>query len=133
MSSTVSKSDSKGCVRNVPDNEKVDLRLEIRKLKRLARKAVLITSIACFAAMVMGITLYLHLLSRQHPEEHDAAHCSICQQLLIAPGKFITEPELIILDHSPRTDTVEFQSQSCIIPFHPGSSDPRAPPQHLTS
>lgn len=133
MSSTVSKSGSKGCVRNVPDNDKVDLRQEIRNLKRLARKAVLTTAITCYVAMVTGTTLHLHLLSRQHPEEHDAAHCSICQQSLIAPGKFITEPELIILDHSPRTDTVEFQSESYFIPCHFGPSSPRAPPQPISS
>jgi len=102
-------------------------------LKRLARKAVLITAIACFSAMVMGITLYLHMLSRPHPEEHDSEHCSVCQQLLLAPGKFIAEPELALLDHSPRNDTVEFQSQSCVVPSHLGSSDPRGPPQHLES
>lgn len=112
----------------MPDNDKIDLRREIRKLKRLARNALITIAIASFVAMVTGTTLHLHLLGRSHSEEHDAERCSTCQKLLTAPGKFITEPWLIRLDHTPRTDAVEFISQSHVITFHFGPSNPRPPP-----
>lgn len=102
-------------------------------MTRFARRAVLTIAIACFVAMVTGITLHLHLLSHQHPGEHDAEHCSICQQLLIAPGKFITEPELVLLDYNLQKDTIEFQSQSYVIALQHEPFGPRPPPRLFMS
>lgn len=78
--------------------------------------------------MVMGIPRYLHLLAHEHPEEHNAEHCLVCQQLLIMPGKFIMEPELNLPDFVPQKNNVEFDFQSCIITFHSEPFRPRPPP-----
>ena len=97
-------------------------------MTRLARKAVLAFATVSFVAMVTSVSLQLHLLSHNHPEEHDAEHCSICQQLLIAPGKFITGPESTLLDFNLQGEHVEFQSQSYVIAFHFEPFGPRPPP-----
>lgn len=78
--------------------------------------------------MVMGITLHLHLMGHDHPKAHDAEHCSICQQLVIAPGKFMTEPESGLPDFNPQKNSVEFQSKFCIVAFHFEPFGPRPPP-----
>ena len=108
---------------------KEDRRLEISYVLRLARKAALGFVMACFVARVAGVSLHLHILSHEHPEEHDAKHCPICQQLLIMPGKFITEPELSLPDSNRQKGTVEYPSQSCVITFRFEPFGPRPPPQ----
>jgi len=94
----------------------------------IARKAAFILTILCFAALAAGLTLKLHLLSHEHPEEHDFDHCSICQQLLITPAKFIPEPELSLPDVDLHSGNIEFVlrfyvTAVCCTPF-----DPRPPP-----
>jgi len=108
---------------------KEDRRLEISYVLHLARKAVLGFVVVCFVARVTGVSLHLHILSHEHPEEHDAEHCPICQQLLIAPGKFMTEPELSLADLNRQKGTVEYPSQSCVITFRFEPFGPRPPPQ----
>jgi hypothetical protein len=83
--------------------------------------------------MATGLSLQLHLLSEEHPEKHDSEHCSLCQQLLIAFGKFMAEPPSILPEFNPQENNVEFQSQSCIITFHFEPFGPRPPPQLLIS
>jgi len=100
-------------------------------LDRLARKCVLTLAIICFVAMTTGVTLQLHLLSDTHPEEHDSEHCSICQQLLIAPGKFLLEPELTVEISSQIECCIDFHSTICIKQFHHQQFDPRPPPAAL--
>ncbi len=78
--------------------------------------------------MVSELSPHLHLLSHEHPEEHDSEHCSVCQQLLIAPGKFITEPESGLPDSNLLHDDTEFYFQSYIIALHSQPFNPRPPP-----
>jgi len=100
-------------------------------LVRLARKCVLTLAIICFVAMTTGVTLQLHLLSDTHPEEHDSKHCSICQQLLISPGKFILEPEPAIEMGGQIECYVNFHSAIYIKQFHHQQFNPRPPPTVL--
>ena len=86
-----------------------------------------------FVAMVTGLSLYLHLLSYDHPEKHDSEHCPICQQLLIKPGKFITEPESHLPDINLLEGQLTFYSQSYTKVFHYDPFRPRPPPQLFLS
>jgi len=97
-------------------------------LLNLARKSLLITMIICFAAMVTGLTLILHLSSIEHPEKHDSEHCQICQQLLTAPSKFAPEPELALDNSSQFQHYVEFRPSIYVERFYPQSFNPRPPP-----
>ena len=96
---------------------------------RLALKAVSVYSMVCFVAMVTGVSLHLHFLSHEHPEEHDAEHCSVCQRLLIVRGKFVAESETSLPDFILQKGNVEFHSQSYVIAFHFEPFGPRPPPQ----
>ena len=100
-------------------------------MDRLDRQAVLICITVCFVAMVTGILLQLHLLSDTHPEEHDSKHCSVCQQLLLAPGKFVPEPELTVEMGGQIKCYVNFHSAICIKQFHHQQFNPRPPPVAL--
>jgi hypothetical protein len=81
--------------------------------------------------MVTGVSLQLHLLSEAHPEKHDLEHCSLCQQLLLAPGKFILEPEIAIEMASQVYGYVNFHSIVCVKQFTHQQFDPRPPPAAL--
>ena len=100
-------------------------------MDRPYRQAVLICLTVCFVAMVTGVSLQLHLLGDTHPEKHDSEHCSVCQQLLIAPGKFLLEPELAIEMSSQIECCINFHSAICIKQFHHQQFDPRPPPAVL--
>ncbi|OHB78102.1 MAG: hypothetical protein A2Z25_23395 [Planctomycetes bacterium RBG_16_55_9] len=97
-------------------------------MKRLARKALLAFIIACFLAMVTGVSLDLHLLSHKRLQAHDAEHCSTCQQLLVSPGKFVMEPQSSLPDSNLDEDNVEVSFQSCAAALHCKPFDPRPPP-----
>jgi len=92
------------------------------------RRNALILATVSFVAMVTGVSLQLHLLSQDHSGAHDFDHCSICQQLLTAPGKFIREPE----SRLPETDLFEndavFPLHVHVIAFHHNPFGPRSPP-----
>jgi len=97
-------------------------------LTNLARKILLITVIACFAALVTGLTLMLHLSSIEHPEEHNCEHCPICQQIIINPAKVIIPAEPVVIyeeiilyevDFTFEYPTAIVENRCCI---------PRAPP-----
>jgi hypothetical protein len=107
---------------------KIERRLEIKYLLRSARKVVYVVTTFCFVAMVTELSLHLHLLNHEHPEEHDSDHCSVCQQLLITHGKFITEPEPGLPDSNLLHDSTEFHFQSYIISLHSQPFNPRSPP-----
>ncbi|MBN2314216.1 MAG: hypothetical protein JXM79_09820 [Sedimentisphaerales bacterium] len=98
-------------------------------MSRVARKVGLILMTSFFVALVTGLSLYLHLLNHEHPEDHDAAHCPICQRLLIKPGKFITEPESHLPDFNRLEGQIAFYTQSYTQTFHFDSFRPRPPPQ----
>jgi hypothetical protein len=97
-------------------------------LARLARKCVLTLAIICFTAMATGVTLQLHLLGDAHPHKHDFNNCLICQQLLLMPGKFVSEPEPAIETGGRIEHSVNFHSAICIKQFHLQQFDPRPPP-----
>jgi len=83
--------------------------------------------------MVTGVTLYLHLLSHHHPEEHDSEHCPICQQLLAKPGKFVIESESHLPDYNLLEGQLTFFSQFYTKVFHFDSFRPRPPPRLFIS
>ena len=98
---------------------------------RLTRKTALLIATVGFVSMVTEVSLHVHFLNHEHPEEHDSEHCSICQQLLVTPGKFIAEPESFALEFIPQKNNIEFHSQSFVITFQFNSFSPRPPPQLL--
>jgi hypothetical protein len=100
-------------------------------LSRLGRKAVLICTTICFVAMTTGLMLQLHLLGDAHPKKYDSEQCSVCQQLLIVPGKFILEPELTLEMAGQIEHYVGFHSTICIKQFHHQQFNPRPPPAAL--
>jgi hypothetical protein len=100
-------------------------------LDRLARNCILSLAIVCFVAMTTGVAIQLHLLGDAHPEEHDSEHCSVCQQLLIMPGKLALEPELTLEMDGQIECYVNFHSAVCIKQFHHQQFDPRPPPAAL--
>jgi len=85
----------------------------------------------CFAAMVTGVTLQLHLLSHKHTHEHDFGDCSICWQLLVSPCKFISELQTGLLDKELYKESIEFILQLNVTAFHCKSFDARSPPSYL--
>jgi len=95
------------------------------------RQVVLIFITICFVALVTGASLQLHLLSEVHPEKHDSEHCSLCQQLLLAPGKFILEPELAVETGSQIECYIKSHSTIYIKQFHYQQFDPRPPPASI--
>ncbi len=82
-------------------------------------------------AMVTGVSLQLHLLSHEHPQEHDFESCSICQQLLITPGNFAPEPQLCLPDIDRDKDNFEFVPEFYITTLHCKPFDARPPPFSL--
>ena len=85
----------------------------------------------CFVAMVTGVTLQLHLLSHEHSHEHDFDNCSICQQLLASPDKFISELQTTLLDKELYKESIEFVLQLNVTAFQSKSFDARPPPSNL--
>ena len=93
-----------------------------------ARKNVLILATVSFVAMVTGVSLQLHLLSQDRPDEHDFAHCSMCQQLLTAPTKFIQEPQFKLPDAAQFSGAAVFAPYVNVAAFHHIHFGPRGPP-----
>lgn len=94
----------------------------------LARKSLLITMIICFAAMVTGLTLMLHLFSIEHPEEHNCEQCPICQQIFINPAKVIIPDELAVIHEDIVLYQVDSIFNTPVIIEETPSYIPRAPP-----
>jgi len=122
--STARRSLSEMCM--IEENISRGLKIQMRFS---ARKSVLLVMAISFVAMVTGISLQLHFSSRDHRHGHDPDKCSICQQLLTVPGKFIAEPETKLPDSDPPGNNTEFHSQSCEISFHVEPFGPRPPPR----
>jgi len=97
----------------------------------LKRQAILTCITICFAAMVTGVPLQLHLRSEAHSEKQDSERCSLCQQLLLTPGKFILEPELAIETTSRIYGYINFHSIACIKQLIHRQFGPRPPPTSL--
>ncbi|MBN2592056.1 MAG: hypothetical protein JXA81_01010 [Sedimentisphaerales bacterium] len=97
-------------------------------MSHLDRKAAIICTTICFAGVTTGVILQLHLLSNENPEQHDSKHCSVCQQLLIAPGKFVLEPELALETGGQIERYVNTHSTICVKQFHHQQLNPRPPP-----
>ena len=85
----------------------------------------------CFVAMTTGLMLQLHLAIDAHSEKHDSEQCSVCQQLLIVPGKFILEPELTLETAGQIEHYVNFHPTIRIKQFHHQQFGPRPPPAAL--
>lgn len=79
-------------------------------------------------SMVSGLSLQLHLLSIEHPQKHDAKHCSVCQQLLLAPSKFTQEPQSGLSDTDQLKGEVVFPLHVHITTFDHNPFSPRSPP-----
>jgi hypothetical protein len=79
-------------------------------------------------AMVTGLTLELHLASHKATDSHTSSQCSICQQLLITPGKFILESQFRFPSTEPFKYVIEFAPQSYIATLHHQPFSPRPPP-----
>jgi hypothetical protein len=98
-------------------------------MHNLARQIVLVLAIVSFLAMVTGLISVLHISSQKCPEEHDSAHCPICQQLLTMQGGFVSNPE-------QKIDDID-QFEYCILPCnaifierrHIQPFGPRPPPE----
>jgi hypothetical protein len=62
-------------------------------VNRCIRSVFLTLGSICFLAMTSGVTLYLHLAHVDNPAEHDAAHCSLCQQLVVSKKNYTVDFE----------------------------------------
>jgi len=94
------------------------------------RKIIFIIATVCFVAVVTGLTLELHLFSHKHPDNHSSSRCSICQQLLITPNKFASEPQLSLPDTDLLKDEIEFPIHSYVTTFRHKPFGPRPPPYY---
>jgi len=92
------------------------------------RNGILVFGAASFVMMATGVALFLHLARYEHPDHHDAAHCRICQQLLISPQKYTSPPPEPVAEER----TVQLLVENCptIYTGHCDvkSGSPRAPP-----
>jgi len=98
----------------------------------MARKGALILITGCFAVMVTGISLQLHLLSHEHSHDHYFDDCSICRQLLVSPEKFTAEPKTSLPDTELYKESIEFVLQSNVTAFHCKLINARPPPSELS-
>jgi hypothetical protein len=97
-------------------------------VSRRIRNTFLTLGAVCFLATAFGITLHLHLAHVKEPANHDAAHCSLCQQLLLSKKDYTAE-----IDPA----NIEIDSVGRLIPIRPApllqqtspyQCHPRAPP-----
>ena len=92
-------------------------------MNRGIRNTFLILGAGSFLATAIGLTLYLHLAHTEEPARHDAAHCSICQQLLICKKKYTAEiePAEVEIDRVGQLISVRprtLSHQTAPSPFH---------------
>ena len=95
---------------------------------RSVRKFITILATVCFISMATGVTLQLHLLGREHSQEHNSEQCSICQQLM-ASGRYIAEQESQFDEIAQLKYFFDTYSRSFITVFNLKSFKPRPPPQ----
>jgi hypothetical protein len=97
-------------------------------VSRRIRNMFLLLGVAGFLASALGITLYLHLAHEDDPAKHDVAHCSLCQQLLIAKKEYTVETEPAPIEMEPTGRVVALYAtplfQQCAL----YQCSPRAPP-----
>jgi len=97
-------------------------------VKGRARTTFLVLGVVCFTAMASGWILYLHLGRGEDPVEHDAAHCSLCQQLLVSKKSFTVDSEPTCIELEPTGRIAAIPSATPIYHAYPNLSSPRAPP-----
>jgi len=95
---------------------------------QITQKVTLIIMTISFVALATGLTLYLHLLSHEHPVSHSSSQCSICQQILTTQNKIALEQQFNILDTDSFQDEIEFSLQPLVAPFRYEPFGPRPPP-----
>jgi len=83
-----------------------------------------------FVALATGLTLNLHLLSHEHPDNHFSSQCSICQQMLTTQNKIALEQQFNILDTDSFQVEIEFSPQTLLATFHHEPFGPRPPPNY---
>lgn len=102
-----------------------------KRLNRIARTAVLVIGMTCFISMATGVTLQLHLLSYEHPEEHDHENCPICASLLIHSNKFIQYPDIQIQYFDSLEPNPFYPACTRLVTNYFKAFDPRPPPLFL--
>jgi len=101
---------------------------EAESLVRSLRNWLLLAASVTFVAMVTGLTLQLHLLSLDNPDSHNSNRCAVCQQLLIAPHKFVPQPEPQIDFRTVLPVSTKPYPRTYFGRFFPASFNPRPPP-----
>jgi hypothetical protein len=81
--------------------------------------------------MAMGLSLQLHLLGEEHPEKHDSEHCSLCQQLLFSPAKYVLESEHTFEIGNQVECFSDVHNNICIKESHHQQFGPRPPPSAI--
>ena len=63
-----------------------------RRKPGIVRTGMVLSVCLIVAAMTSGLTLAIHLLTLEHPADHDSRNCSLCKQLLIALKELMLGP-----------------------------------------
>jgi len=92
------------------------------------RNILIVVGVLCFAVIATQAPLLLHVLSCEHPEEHDCSLCPICRHLLICPEKYTAEPNTQLHITSDYVCPIDFHPLVFAGFFHPLSFNPRPPP-----
>jgi hypothetical protein len=100
---------------------------ECYNLERLARKCVFVIAVVSFVAVTTGLTQQLHILSHEHPHEHDVDNCLVCQQL-IALGKFYSETHPVLDNIILFEYILDYYTDTLLIFSQPKPFDCRPPP-----
>ena len=95
---------------------------------RTTRNILVVIGVLCLMAMATQTRLLLHILTQDHPENHDSSHCQICRQLLIAPEKYATEPDIQANNTDSLTYCVDYCNSTYAHLFYPETFNPRPPP-----
>lgn len=85
-------------------------------------------AVLCLMAMATQAGLLLHILTEDHPENHDPSHCQICRQLFITPEKYVTEPNIQADNTNSLTYCVGYCNSTRASLFYPKGFNPRPPP-----
>lgn len=97
-------------------------------MRSLVRYTVLILAIGSFAAMTLGLVLFLHLGHTHGPLHHDSAHCSFCQALAANGTEFHIESQSVLFHRGDVVAVMEEISTVSPRQFIPAVLAPRPPP-----
>lgn len=95
---------------------------------RTGRNILVVVGVLCFAAIATQAPLLFHVLSCEHPDEHDSTHCATCRHLLICPEKYTAEANTQLHITSDYVRPVDFHTLAFTGSFCPRSLNPRPPP-----